>query len=106
MEYRTNSGPGTPVSVRPETLERALHDHYIMHRALVRWDGPRHPALNTYGARLRCFDKSWQHDKPTAEVLSAAWFYIGTDLVITSFQNGTHSTLHTYKYILNSYRSE
>ena len=72
-----------------------------MHRTLVRWDGPRHPAFNTYSARLRSFDKAWLHDsKPTAETLRAAGlFYIGTDLVITTVQSGTPSTLHIYTYI-------
>ena len=96
MEYRPNSGSDTPVSVRPETLERAVTDHYIMHRALVRWDGRRHPAFNTYSARLRSFDKALPHDsKRTAEALSAAWFfYIGADLVITTVHSGSHSTIH------------
>ena len=77
MEYRPNSRPDTPVSVRPGTLERALADHYIMHRALVRWDGPRDPAFNTYSAGLRSFDKAWPRDsKPTAETLCAAGFFL------------------------------
>ncbi len=77
MEYRPNSVPDTPVSVRPGTLERTLADHYIIHRALVRWDRPRHPAFNTYSAGLRSFDKAWPRDsKPTAETLSAAWLFL------------------------------
>ena len=42
----------------------------------------------------------------TAEALSAAgFFYTGTDLVSTSVQNGTHSTLHIYNYLSTSYMS-
>jgi hypothetical protein len=63
-------------------LKLALTELY---RALVRWDGPKHPALNTYSARLRSFDRTWSHH--IAEVFSGAgFFYTGTDLTITPVQ--------------------
>ena len=92
MEYRRYSRPDTPVSIRPEVFESTLADRY---RALIRWDGPQHPAFNTYSARLKSCEKAWPHHN--AEAFSAVGlFYTGTDLVITYAQNGTHSTLHPY----------
>jgi hypothetical protein len=76
-----------------EMLEQSLAERY---RALVRWDGPKHPAFNTYNARLRSFDKAWPHHN--AEEFSAAGFlYACIDLTITPVQkNVTHSTLRPY----------
>ena len=94
MERRTNSGPDTPCSVRPEMLERQLADRY---RMLVRWDGPRHPAFGTYSARLQSFEKTWAHPNLSAEAFSeAGFFYTGIDLCISVANNSTHSILHPH----------
>jgi hypothetical protein len=74
MEYRPNSRPEISAPIRPEALNRML-EHYIMHRALVRWDGLRHTSFNLYSARLLSFDNWTKHMKPTPKALSAAGFF-------------------------------
>jgi hypothetical protein len=63
-------------------LEHSLAERY---RALVFWDGPKHPAFNTYNARLRSFDKGWPHHQHNAELFSAAGFFT-RDITITPVQ--------------------
>jgi hypothetical protein len=83
MEIRPNSGPDIS-SFQVEMLEHSLAERY---RALVRWDGPKHPSLSTYDARLRSFDKGWPHRLHNAELFSAAvLFYTGMNLTITLVQ--------------------
>jgi hypothetical protein len=77
MACRYNSGPDVPV-FQLETLERSLAERY---KAAVHWDRPKHPAFNTYEARLQSFDCGWPHGRPDARLLSATgFFHTGTDL--------------------------
>jgi hypothetical protein len=71
MEYRPNSGPDTTV-FQVEVLVRSLAERY---RALVRWDGPKHPPFSTYDARLRSFGKGRPHHRHNLEEFSAAGFF-------------------------------
>jgi hypothetical protein len=71
MEHRPNSRPDTP-AIKVEMIEDSLAERS---RALVRWDGPKHPAFNTYNARLRSFEKGWPNRHNNAELFSAAGFF-------------------------------
>jgi hypothetical protein len=100
MEYRPNPEPDTP-AVQVEMLERSLAERY---RALVQWDGPKHPAFNTYSAQLQSFDKTWPHHN--AEAFSAVGFFCtGTELNITPVQK--HYFFYftpIYNYLSSFYR--
>jgi hypothetical protein len=92
MDFRPNWGPDTP-AFQVEMLEHSLAERY---RTLVRWEGPKQPAFNTYNARLRSFDKGWPHRHHNAELFCAAgFFYTGMDLTITIVQNNV-TTLRPY----------
>jgi hypothetical protein len=79
MEYRPNSGPEQSTPISPEDLNRALQEHCIMHRSLIRWEGPRHAYFTTFSARLFSFDSTWSRvGRPTTVALIAAgFFYVG-----------------------------
>jgi hypothetical protein len=67
-----NSGPNAPV-FQLETLESSLAQRY---KVAAHWDVPKHPAFNTYEARLQSFDCGWpSHERPDARLLSAAGFF-------------------------------
>jgi hypothetical protein len=98
MEYRQNLGTESP-AIRNEMLEHSLGEHY---RSLVRWDGPKHPAFNTYNARLLSFDKAWPHQN--VEVFSAAaFFYTGLNLTIAPKLYSFYTT-SVYNYLSSYYR--
>jgi hypothetical protein len=83
MEFRPDFGPDAP-SLQVEMLQHSLAERY---RALVRWDGPKHPAFSTYNERLRSFEKGWPYRPHNAKLFSAAGlFYSGMDLTITLAQ--------------------
>jgi hypothetical protein len=65
MEYRPNSEVDTP----------SLNGHMYLqrYRALIYWDGPRHPMFSSFDARLGTFDKDWPYKhSPNLEDLSGA----------------------------------
>ena len=41
MEYRPNFHPELSASIRPDSLNHMLKEHYITHRAVVNWDCPK-----------------------------------------------------------------
>jgi hypothetical protein len=86
-----NSGPNVPV-FQLETLESFLVERY---KAAAHWNVPKHPAFNTYEARLQTFDNGWPHERLDPRLLSAARiFYTGTDFNNNYFSN--FGTTHTY----------
>ena len=56
-----------------------------MHRALIRWEGPRYSSFITFSPRLLSCDFIWSREgKSSPEVLSAAgFFYVGNYLIIS-----------------------
>ena len=90
MERRPNSEPDTPCPQQlirrvepghlpPACLERGRSRTY---RMMTCWDGPRYPAFNSYGSRLRSFlQRSWRNKKRSPGSFAAAGlFYTGTGL--------------------------
>jgi hypothetical protein len=71
MDYRPNSGTDAPV-FQVEIIERSLAERY---KSLVQWDGPKHPSISTYEARLQSFGKGWPHRHHNAKLFSAADFF-------------------------------
>jgi hypothetical protein len=66
MEIRPNSEADTP-AIQAIKFGNLLAERY---RALFCWDGPRHPAFNTYDARLLTFDRGWPYRRRNAEFIS------------------------------------
>jgi hypothetical protein len=67
MEYRPNSVPG---------MGRMKGFMYsLRYRALIYWDGPRHPMFNSFDERLRILERDWPYKhRPNLEDLSATGF--------------------------------
>ena len=80
---QTELRPLKSTPIRRDGLNRVLQEHYIVHRALTRWEGPRHASFATFRARLS-FISTWPREgKPSFEALSAAgFFYVGNYLII------------------------
>ena len=107
MERGPNSEPDTPCPpplirrdepghLPPACLERGRSRTY---RMMTCWDGPRYPAFNSYGSRLRSFQKgSWPYVKLIPGSFAAAGlFYTGTDLCahcLTALLLHKHSFIH------------
>ena len=92
IERRPNSEPDSPcphrlfvvssLAICPCGLERGLARTYSM---ITCWDGPRYPAFNSYGSRLRSFAMtSWPHPKRSPGSFAAAGLlYTGKDLCVS-----------------------
>ena len=76
MQYKPNSNPENSGGIRTESLILRLTEHFVMNRAMTRWDGPPYTSYSTNEARLRSFViTNWpQGMKPAREILSAAGF--------------------------------
>jgi hypothetical protein len=89
MEHRPNSGPEQSTPIGQKDMNRVLQT-YIMHRALIRWEGPRHSSFITLSAWLISLDFTWPREgKPSPEELRAAgFFYVDKYLIISVTDDG------------------
>jgi len=56
MEHRTNSKPDVSADIsRAESLILSLTGHYVLTRAMNRWDGPKYVTYSTQEALLGSF---------------------------------------------------
>jgi hypothetical protein len=74
---------GVQTEFPPRVSQSHVNRTFVMHKALVRWDGPKHYTYDTYSARLLSFRKWPQDKKPTHESLSFVGFFcIGRNYVL------------------------
>ena len=61
-----------------------------MHRALIRWEGPRHSSFITFSTRLLFFNFTWPSEGKTLhEALRAVGFlYVGNYLIVFVTDDG------------------
>ena len=93
IQRRPNSEPDAPClpplirCVQPGELPSACLERGRVrtYRMMICWDGPRYPAFNSYGSRLRSFAMtSWPHPKRSPGSFAAAGlFYTGKDLCVS-----------------------